>query len=178
MAYDNLAWSEGQANVPGIKSFVYAIPKADIAGWPTYNAATNSYEGDFTLADGKTFKSIILSEGKSSVNSESQGEVHNATFNNKGTYTTPLAEEKASAFANQANNDDLLYLFQEKGVVGKFRVIGNQDFRAITKPSYASGDGPTSERASTFNVEVTDQYQLPFYSGAIITDEGDVNPSS
>ena len=56
----------------------------------------------------------------------------------------------------------------------KYRVVGSPIFDNITKVSLNLGSEATSEKATTIEVEATDEC-LPFYTGKIVTSEGDMN---
>ena len=178
--YDNLDWADGAVNIPGIRPVVFFIRKTDILVWPTFAAAPANddeevtYVGDFGLAVGKTFKRMSLLDEKSPVIFEPQGEQSSRSFLNKATLKVPLSKKKATAFAKKANNDDLVYLIQEK--MGEFRVVGNEMFRTNTSVTQALGGAPTEERATTLEVSVTDAMPAPYYTGSIVTDDGDINP--
>jgi hypothetical protein len=90
---------------------------------------------------------------------------------------TALTEEKATAFAKLANNTDLIYLVREKNS-GQWRVIGNEMFQTNTRPMVNIGGDPTGEKGTTLEIEVTDPIPAPFYDGAIVTDDGDINPGT
>jgi hypothetical protein len=181
--FENLEWSDGQVSIPGIYRDLYYIPKGDIDSWPSLPASPANYteevtyEGDFDLADGKTWKKINCIDIKSPVTSEPQGEIRSQTFLNKLTVMTALNDEKATAFAKLANNTDLVYLVREKNS-GKWRLIGNEMFQTNTKPKVAIGGAPTDEKGTTLEIEVTDPIPAPFYDGAIVTDDGDINPAT
>jgi len=123
----------------------------------------------------KTWKKINAIDSKCNVVCEPQGEIRSSTFNNKATIKTSLTNEAATSFAKRSNNADMVYLVQEKDSA-KWRVIGNKMFNTITKPMLAIGGEPTSDRGTTLEVEVTDSCPAPFYIGAIMTDDGDINP--
>ncbi len=182
MDFDNLNWDDGNKSIPGIYNNAYCIPKRDITVWPAVIASpTTSAElvtlaGSFTLATLKNWKKINTIDSKSPVVCESQGEIRCQTFLNKATLKTSLTNEAATAYAAKANNDDMVYLVREKDS-GKWRVIGNEMFNTLTKPSLALGGEPTSERGMTLEIEVSDSIPAPFYNGAIVTDQGDVNPA-
>lgn len=180
MDYDNLDWTPGNKSIPGIYQNAYCIPKTDITAWPAIvdapatAAAAVTLAGTFTLVLTKTWKKINVIDKKSLVVCEPQGEERSQTFLNKATLKTSLTTEEATAFAMKANNDDLVYAVEEKDS-GKFRILGNEMFSTLTKATLALGGEPTSERGTTLEVEVTDSVPAPFFAGAIMTDDGDVN---
>ena len=181
--FDNLGWTDGQHSVPGIYPKVYFIPKSKILIWPVMaeNPASAAqevtFQGDFTLAELATWKEINCIDVKSQPTSEPQGEIRCVSVNNKLTIVISLTEEKASAFCKLANNTDLVYLFRERDS-GKWRVVGSEMFTTLTKAGLNVGSAPTGERGVTIEVEATDIIPFPFYNGAIVTDDGDVNPSA
>lgn len=181
--YSNLDWSPGICNTPGIWPDVYHIKKVDISAWPELPTSPASaalapvYVGNFSLEVGKTWKKLFADVNKSPVTSETQGEKFSKSHLNKGIFKYPGNEEEATAFAGQAINDDEAFLIKEKSS-GKWRVIGNEMFQCDVLVSQAIGGAPTDEKGTTIEVTVTDHYPPPFYDGEIITDDGDINPSS
>jgi hypothetical protein len=181
--FDNLDWQCGQVSIPGIYHDLYYIQKCDISTWPTLPTSPSSaaeevtYAGDFTLEGTATWLKINCIDIKSPVTCEPQGEIRSQTFLNKLTVVTALTEEKATAFAKLANNTDLIYLVREKNS-GQWRVIGNEMFQTNTKPMVNIGGDPTGEKGTTLEIEVTDPIPAPFYDGAIVTEDGDINPGT
>ena len=50
-------------------------------------------------------------------------------------------EEEATGFAQQANNDDMIYIFQQKN--GKCRVVGNEMYQTNTELAKNLGGAAT-----------------------------------
>ena len=181
--FDNLDWVDGQHSVPGIFPAVYYIPKSKLASWPQFPASPASavdevtYEGAFALVSEAVWKKINCIDVKSVPASEPQGEIRCVSVNNKITIVVSLTEEKATAFCKLANNTDLVYLFRERDSK-KWRVVGSEMFTTLTKAALNVGSEPTGERGVTIEVEATDIVPFPFYTGSIVTDEGDINPGS
>jgi hypothetical protein len=181
--FANLDWTDGQVSIPGIYPELYFIPKGDITTWPQFatNPATAAEEvtlaGDFTLASLKVWKSINCIDLKSEPMSEQQGEVRCKTYLNKFKVVVSLTNEDATAFAKLAANTDVVYIYRERDS-GKYRVVGSEKFMTITKVNLSVGGAPTSEKGTTIEVEAVDVCPFPFYEGAIVTDDGDINPSS
>lgn len=179
--YGEMEWSEGAVVLPGAKRNVYAIPKRDIVAWPTLPdtfvtsmGELATYVGSFTLAATATFTKIGIIVDKSPVNCATQGSKPSKTSINTGTFVHPGVEEDASAFCRQANNDDMVYLFETKK--GKYRVLGNEMWDTDTSFSQALGAAPTDEVGTTLTVTVTDVCPAPFYDGEIVTADGAINP--
>jgi hypothetical protein len=181
--FDNLDWVDGQSSVPGIYSEAYYIPKSSISEWPELPAAPASaaeevtYQGDFALVAAKTWKRLNAIDVKSQPQSEPQGEIRCKSYGNKLTLMSSLTEEKATAFAKLAANTDLVWLFREKDS-GKYRVVGSEMFLTETKVSMNIGSTPTGEKGITVEINSSDVAPFLFYAGAIVTDDGDINPSS
>lgn len=177
--YDSQDWCQGRPILPGIKQRVYFIPKRDIVKFPKLpekpatSAAQVTYEGSFTLAADAHWKHIDLLVSKSPVSSEQQGNAGSVTSLNKATLLHPGIEEAATAFAMNANNDDLVYLVQTKN--GKWRVLGNDMYQTSTKVAQNLGADVTDEVGTTIEVEVTDICPAPFYTGEITTEDGVIN---
>ncbi len=176
---ENLDWQDGNVSIPGIYEEAYCIPKSHITAWPTLPAVAATaadactYTGAFTLLELNTWKKINHIDGKSSVTAEVQGEPRSQTFLNKATFKTSLTTEEATAWAKYVNNSNMVFVVREKNS-GKWRLLGNEMFNTLTKPSLTLGGEPTSERGLTIEIEVTDSVPIPFYPGAIMTDDGDV----
>ncbi len=176
-------WDVGRDNIPGIFPEIVYIRKSEITAFPDLpadpqNAAeVVTYSGDFTLDSEATWKKLFVDVDKSPVSAEVQGEKYAKSFNNTATFKYPGTHEQASAFCRQAANDDLVFLVKEKSS-DKWRVIGNEMFQCDVSPSHAIGGAPTDDRGVTIEVAVTDRMPAPYYEGSIMTDEGDLNPSS
>jgi hypothetical protein len=178
--YNDLEWCEGAVNLPGIYPVVYAIDKRSIVAWPTRGAATAenvgalvTYTGNFQLAVGAKFRKVGVIVDKSPITSASQGAKPSKSFLNTGTLVHQGVEEEATAFAQQANNDDLVYVFRAKN--GKYRILGNEMFQTDTAIAQNLGGAATDEMGTTLTVTVTDLSPAPFYTGEITTADGIVN---
>lgn len=182
--YEGLDWCQGKPILPGIRGRVYFIPKRDIVNWPTLpevdpESTTQQmanlaiYDGDFTLAADAVWRHIDIVDKSSNISSEPQGEQPCITSLNKATFKHPGTKEAATAFARQANADDLAFIVFEKD--GKARILGNEMFQTTTKVGQESGSQPTDESGTTIEVEVTDVCPSPFYRGAIVTEDGTIS---
>lgn len=179
--YESLDWCPGQTVLPGIKSKVYAVPKAWITTWPKLPdiksaesmAALATYEGEFVLAADKKWQRIEAFTKKSNISSESQGEDPSKTFLNKATILYAGTDEAATGFCRQANIDQLVYAIPQRD--GKYRIIGSENFDIITKPSQASGEGDTGSGGTTLEIEATDICPSPFYAGKLDTVDGSIS---
>ena len=181
--FGNLDWVDGQVSVPGIYPELYYIPKGSITAWPqfatnpTTSAEAVTLAGDFTLAESATWKKINCIDLKSQPTSEQQGEVRCKTYLNKLKVVVSLTNEDATYLALAGANTDFVWLFKERDS-GKWRVAGSEKFMTVTKVMLDIGGAPTSEKGTTMEVEAVDVCPFPFYDGNIVTDDGDINPSS
>lgn len=180
--YQSMTWCQGKPILPGIRKRVYYTPKRSIVKWATLPEEVEEngkfsdlaiYKGDIVLAAECKWRHLDVIVPESPVTSESQGEVPCVTMLNKATFKHPGTEEEATAFAREANNDDLVYLVQQKN--GKFRVIGNEMYETVTKVKQELGATVTDKAGTTIEVEVTDLCPSPFYKGKILTEEGTIS---
>lgn len=180
--YGSLDWCQGEVIIPGIRQRVYYIPKRHIVKWPVLPATGEkaadivTYKGDFLLAADKKWLGLDVLSDKSPVTSETQGEIPSVTTLNKATFKHPGVKTAVTAFAKQANNDDLVYLIETKE--GEFRVLGNRMFNTSTKVNTAIGGSATDDAGTTIEIEITDLCPAPFYVGNIETEAGDIDASN
>ena len=177
--YKSMAWVPGTRKLTGIMTDVYFIRKADIVNWPTLPATFTTsmgqlvtYDGNFTLAANAKWQKITTDVDKSPVDGKSQGNVPSKTFLNSLTLLHESTEEDASAFAMQANNDDLIYIVKTKN--GKYRVIGNEMWQTKTEVDQKLGAQATDEMGTTITITVTDIAPGLFYAGNIVAEEGTI----
>ena len=178
--YNDLDWCEGRVQLPGIRPKVYGIAKREIVGFPTRQTVITAGMGDlatllgsFTLAAGAFWREIVIIVDKSPVTSASQGTKPSKTFLNTGTFVHQGVDEDATGFAQQANNDDMVYAFQQKN--GKFRILGNEMFQTNTDIAQNLGGAATDEMGTILTVGITDMSPAPFYNGQIVTENGIIN---
>lgn len=165
--YGALNWTPGAGNVAGTQQIGYFIPKAQITTWPAIDDATNTIATDFTLEVGKFWIPIYGTQGKGKVDFEPQGEVDNESFLNKASWFHPGQKAEALAFAAQAVQDDLVYAFIE--IDGTIRIIGDEKFKTITKPTGTTGDGPASAKGTSLEISCSGVKPAPIYTGTLPT---------
>lgn len=178
--YGDLDWCEGQVQLPGIRGTVYEMPKRDIVSWPTRQTTITNGMGDlatllgsFVLAANAVWRKIGVIVEKSPVTSVSQGTKPSKTFLNTGVFAHQGVDEDATGYAQQANNDDMVYLFVQKN--GKARLIGNEMFQTDTAIAQNLGGAATDEMGTILTATVTDMSPAPFYTGQIVTADGIIN---
>ncbi|PXZ44741.1 MULTISPECIES: hypothetical protein [Sanguibacteroides] len=177
--YADLVWEQGKKNLPGLKSVAYFINKSKITAWPVLEDSENAagcstYKGDFTLLEAAKWNKVDVIQRKNSLTSEPQGERESTTVLNKLSVKHAGTDEEAISLQRYGNREDLVWLIQDMNSKDKFRVVGSEIFDTITKISLNLGSEATSEKATTIEVEATDEC-LPFYTGKIVTADGDIN---
>lgn len=179
----SMEWCEGEVILPGIRPRLYFVPKSWIVKWPKLPkkleadesmGALAVYKGDFTLQADNHWQFMDILVDKSPASSEVQGEKPSKTYLNKATLVLAQTDEDAAGFSRVANNSDYVYLVQQKN--GKFRVIGNDMFQTDTSPALNLGSSTDGGDAGmSIEVSCTDICHLPFYTGSIVTEDGDAN---
>ena len=179
MNYKDMEWGDGAIQLPGIMQVVYAARKSDIVTWPVLAAtgatmgALAKYTGNFEMAADATFKKVGVIVDESPIGSVSQGTKPSKTFLTTATFMHPGVEEEATGFARQANNDDLVYAFQQKNK--KFRIVGNEMFQSETDIDQNLGGAVTDKMGTKLTVKVSDVCPPPFYEGTLETEDGTIN---
>ena len=175
--YNSIEACPGKKKLPGIRRRLYFIEKSGIATFPQLYSAADAdtdmakmaqLSGEFTLAEGKYWKFIDLKDEASNVTFESAGEDGSKLFNNQASAVVSGMEDEVKAFARQANNDDLVYLYQQRE--GTFCVLGNEMFKTHTSPSGDTASEATGAITTTFAIQVYDECPVPTYKGKIMLD--------
>jgi len=173
---------EGIPVTPGIKRSVYLAAVSDIVGFPTlptdeYGRPTSgTYQGQFTLAEGKKWLRYDHLPGKAEFKSETQGEEPSKTFKVTTTIVHPGIGEEAAAAATALINTRVIALVEDMD--GRFRVVGCEKYNgAAVSPSRDNGQGATGSAGTTFALEADDVADAPFYTGPIVTEDGTINES-
>ena len=176
--YDSIEACPGQKTLPGIRRRLFYILKSWIAAFPTLsdadaNGATMEklaqLVGDFTLVADKFWKFIDLKDEASNVTFESVGEDGSKLFNNQANAIVTGMKDAVKGFARQVNNDDLVYLYQQRD--GTFCLLGNEMFKTHTSPSGDTASEATGAITTTFAIQVYDECPVPTYKGKIMLDE-------
>lgn len=180
--YESLKHCQGTSVLPGIRQRGYFISKDDITRWPSLPSVAKKamseiavYNGSFTLAADKKWHRIDFTHNKGTLSFETQGDEPSRTFLNKATLNHPEIDEDAAGAARQMLYDDLVFLIPQRD--GKWRVVGNDSFATDTKPQGTTGEGMTGEVGTTLEIEVADVCPLPFYTGTLDTDDGEIDCS-
>jgi hypothetical protein len=184
MKHADLNFNLGSVNPSGIGTTVYRIRKRYISAWPTIEndpdkdntieeADLATYEGSFTLVEGKYWQKIYSTQGKGSITPEVIGEDDCKMFNNKGVFSYPDLSPTALGFTKASVNDDFVYIVK---AAGRYHVIGSEDYRSKTTTSGpGSGDAAGSAKGLNFEIECPDVTPLPVYVGNIVMEDGTLN---
>ena len=108
---------------------------------------------------------LDLKDEASNVTFESVGEDGSKLFNNQANAIVSGMDDEIKGFARQANNDDLVYLYQQRD--GKFCLLGNEMFKTHTSPSGDTASEATGAITTTFAIQVYDECPVPTYEGKI-----------
>lgn len=175
--YESVEACPGEKNLPGLRRRLYFILKSWIVVWPVLIAADaagatmekmSQLVGDFTLAADKFWQFIDLKDESSNVTYESVGENGSKLFLNKVNAIVAGMKDAVKGFARQANNDDLVFLYQNRD--GSFCLVGNEMFKTSTSPSGDTGSEATGAITSTFDIQAYDECPVPTYLGKILID--------
>jgi hypothetical protein len=186
MDLGSLKWNQGQVNPSGIRPLAYFIHKKDITAFPAIEddmsqATTISeyvnYDGDFTLASGKTWKTIYSSQGKGSATWENLGEKDCKMFTNKATLSYPDINDEGKAFTKALVNDNIVIIIPLPNK-GRYIVLGNEFYDVTCTFTGNTGDAPGSAKGLTIAIEVPDTTPLPGYKGTLLLEDGELNCST
>jgi len=174
---------EGIPVTPGIKRSAYLVAVSDIVGFPAlptdeYGRPTSAtYQGQFTLAEGKKWLRYDHLPSKAEFKSETQGEEPSKTFKVTTTIVHPGIGEEAAAAATSLINTRVIALVEDMD--GRFRVVGCEKYNgASVSPSRDNGQGATGSAGTTFALEADDVADAPFYTGPIETEDGIINEAT
>lgn len=174
---------EGVPVTPGIKRSAYLAAVSDIVGFPTlpvdeYGRPTSAtYEGQFTMAEGKLFHRYDHLPSKAEFKSETQGEEPSKTFKVTTTVVHPGIGPEAAAAATSLINTRVIGIVEDMD--GRYRVVGCEKYNGATvSPSRDNGQGATGTAGTTFALEADDIADAPFYNGPIPTDDGIINDTA
>ncbi len=175
--YNSIEACPGKKVLAGIRRRLYFIPKSHIAQFPALGDAADNgatmeklaqLTGDFSLVTDKFFQFIDLKDEASNVTFESVGENGSKLFNNQANAIISGMEDAVKGLARQANNDDLVYLYQQRD--GSFCLLGNEMFPTHTSPSGDTASEVTGAITTTLAIQVYDECPVPTYKGKIMID--------
>lgn len=170
--FADLTWADGTENMGGVKVIGYYALASEIATWaelpsaPSDAASEVTLEGDFRMADGKYWHKIYSTEENNEIVDENQGEVDGQSFVHKATIMYPGTSAEVLAFAKNANNSGMVFIFEEVSG-GNRRVIGSEAFPAKVKPSFTSGKATADRKGMTMEIQSYGYTPAPLYDGVI-----------
>lgn len=174
-------YCQGTAVVPGIKKRVYIAATSAIKTWPTLALDSHGrptgaeYTGAFALEEGAKFIKIDHLPNKAEFKGETQGEEPSQTFKVNVSVFHPGVGVEAANAAAVLNGQRVVALVED--AQGYFRVVGCEMYDgAKVTISRDNGQGATGTAGTTIAFEADDIVDAPFYTGAIVTEEGTVQP--
>lgn len=176
--FADMLWADGEENMGGVKTIGYYALAADIETWPVlsanpvYAADEVTLVGNFGMKPGKTFKKIYSTMETNEVIDENQGEWDGQSFVHKATIFYPGTKVEALAFAKNANNSNMVFIFEEVAG-GHRRVIGSEAFPAKVKPSFTSGKATADRKGMTMEIQSYGYTPAPIYDGVIYLNDGE-----
>lgn len=175
--YADVPFCTGEKSLPGIRPHFYFIRRADVQSLPKPKGTgaasleeVNVISENIVISSDKAWNRVELVDGESEPTVEQQGSWPNCTFLNKVTLVLPGTGKKATGLISMLNNDDIIALVPQRD--GKVRLFGNDSFRCSVKPSQAWGKAVTDANTTTVELEVTDEFPVPFYEGTFKTSAG------
>ena len=172
--FGSLEWAEGTENMGGLKTTGYFAPIADVDNFPALPENPSSPEEEvtlesvtgFTFLTGKCFLKMYSTQETAEVTDTPQGEVDGQSFVQKATAFFPGTKAEALAFAKQANNANMVFIFEEASG-GNRRVIGSPAFPAKVKVTVASGKATADRKGCTIEITSYGITPAPLYNGPI-----------
>lgn len=177
----SLDWCEGTPELAGLRRVAYYIAVSDVLSCPKVPLDENGrplsclLAGDFVLRADSVFRRIAFNPESSGLVSDPQGDRPNQTQLNKLTLIHPGVGPEASAAAAYINNTRCLFLVQD--MRGRWRLVGNPDFPMKCTVAQDLGQGITGSTSTTISVEASDLTPAPFFSGTIVTEDGEIKIS-
>ncbi len=173
--FADMLWADGTENMGGVKTIGYYALASEIEEWATLPAtpateeAEVTLENNFRMASGKFWHKIYSTEENNAVIDENQGEVDAQSFIQKATIMFPGTSVAALAFAKNANNSGMVFIFDEVSG-GNRRVIGSEAFPAKVKPSFTTGKATADRKGLTLEIQSYGYTPAPLYAGVIELD--------
>lgn len=174
-----MPFCQGTPVKPGIRRRAFIVAYDDITKFADFERdelgrpTTATLTGSHTLAEGVKWLEIDHLPDKAEAKSETQGEFPSMTFNNTATLVHPTVTPEATAAITPFLNTDVIVLVED--MYGRFRQYGGVNWPARITPAQDLGQGAAGNAATTLSVAASDEVSLPFYEGAIITEEGTIN---
>lgn len=175
----SLGWCEGVPTLAGIRGKAFFTAVSNIVKWPTLplddlgRPTGAALQGDFELLADASWKYIEFNPDQSQHTSETANEPPNQLQLNKLVLVHPGVDEDATAAMAYVNNTNNVVVFQD--MQGRWRVVGANLYRNKSYASQDNGQGPTGSASTTFNFEAYDYIASPFYTGTLVTEDGEIS---
>ncbi len=169
--FADMLWADGEENMAGVKVTCYYALASEIEVWaalpasPSTAAEEVTLAGNFRMTSAKYWRKLYVTMQTGEVIDEQQGEVDGQSFAQKATVFYPGTKAEALAFAKNANNSNMVFIFEE--VTGNRRVIGSEAIPARVKPSFTTGKAYADRKGMTLEIEAHGYTPAPLYDGVI-----------
>lgn len=178
--YKDVDFCKGQRILPGMRAYMMMIKRSNIVTFPklpgdkalTLEEVTKLI-GDFVLSADKKFSKIDLVPNETEFKFDSIGQYGSKLIKNTVEVLIPGMEEKVSGLVAQLNNDDCIFLIAQRN--GKFRLVGNEEFKCELAISGDSGKKSEDSNATKVTITIDDEVPCPFYPGKIETNDGNIS---
>lgn len=175
--FADMEWADGAKNMGGIQTIGYYAPVSEIDNFPALpaNPVTAAQEvtleasPGFTFLNSKFFRKLYSTMETAEVKDEVQGERDGKSFKHSAEFFFPGTSEEALAFAANANNTRMVFIFIEASG-GNRRVIGSREFPAEVSCSFTTGKATADRKGMTVTVTSYGYTPAPLYDGVIRLD--------
>lgn len=175
-------WCEGTPEIGGVSREVYYACISDIVdeakipvdkkGRPT----SATLQGEYKFAADCVAQRIDILPEKSKFSSDPQGEYPSQSQLDKLNLYHPSIGPVATAACCYINNAPCIFWFKDSQ--GRWRVVGSKRFPIKNTVTQDGGEGPTGSPSTVINVESTNIVSAPYYTGKLLTVDGEIDCST
>ena len=178
----DVRFCQGKKSLPGTKKRVYIADCRDIVTYPKVADRTADgfklgkvpvLSGNFTLAQGKFFAQVDIINNNGKISVEAQGTFGSKTFRSTYTGNAPGTEEEITGLIAELLNAEIVAVVPTR--MGKFRVIGSEEFPAEINPSQDTGQAATDTNQTVLEIAADGELPAPFYEGKLPVSGGELD---
>lgn len=181
----DVAWLDGQDNMPGTVGDIKFIPTSEIdISACTVEDDGMTIAGNFTIKVGGRIANIYATDRSGQVSDENQGDIDGSYAENSLTWMVPGSFKELESFKRKARNTRGVYLFRDSnfnwrviglwaaenpafGEMGAPKYILSAEKPAYMAPSGTHGASGGDRKGSTITVTSDAPHGALFYSGVI-----------
>lgn len=177
----SIGWCEGTPEPAGLRRRAYFTVKSSIAKFPELQQDQRGrvlsafLTGSAELYEDKKFLYVDFLPEKSTFTSESQGEYPSITQLDKLTLVCPGVGPDETAAMAYFNNTESVIVFQD--MKGRWRWIGAKNMPIKCTCAQDLGQGVAGSTSTTISIEASNLISAPFYTGKLITEDGEIDCS-